>query len=327
MATLKHKLTGDEFKQLQAALLGAFSPGELKQTVFFALSTRIEDVVDTAQPFTGKVFDLLQWADRQGKLRRLFERACSDVPGNQDLQIAASEVLNAQSRADDVEAIVSANPANFIDVEKFRDDMAVRERAVCRVESPELVAVGTGFLVGPDLVMTCRHVWDQCLKKGSADKIRFAFGYRILLNGQEAKATRLGLSADKQPAADSPEPELDFALLKLASRIGEAPVGAYEGAPSRGWLKPTPHAFKGSETALILQHPDGQPMKMAFGGVGQPNEKRIPYGIDTLPGSSGAPVFLNDLQLVAIHRQAFGTDQNAGVPFSAILPTIPGMVG
>jgi hypothetical protein len=326
MPVLNQRLTGDEVRQLRDALLGAFSPGELRQVAFFALSVRIGDVIDLAQPFAGQTFDLILWADRQGRLRALFEYARAEVPGNRELQRAVGEVVNSIARGDDVEAIVSSNPTTFVNVEQFRDDMAARERAVCRVENPERDPVGTGFLVGPDLVMTCRHVWDECLVKGQREGIRFAFGYRTLVDGTEAAATRIPLGSDGEPIAASPAAERDFVLVRLASPVGEAPVGGYERAPRRGWLKPVGHAFHGSETALILQHPNGQPMKVAFGGVGKLEEDRIPYGIDTLPGSSGAPVFLNDLRLVAMHRQALGEKQNGGVPFSAILPSIQGFL-
>ena len=42
---------------------------------------------------------------------------------------------------------------------------------------------------------------------------------------------------------------------------------------------------------IILQHPDGNPMKFANGSLTSSAGGSLQYGTSTLPGSSGAPVF------------------------------------
>jgi V8-like Glu-specific endopeptidase len=330
MSALTKRLTGYEARQLRDALLSAFSFGEFEMFVRLALDEPLHNIVNTARPLPQVALDVVDWADRQNKLRRLFEGALREVPGNRDLRQAVGEVLNAEARGEDLEAIVNQNPDAFPDVERWRDRMAESERAVCRVENPEHTPFGTGFLVGQDLVMTCRHVWEQCLGNGSEETLRFAFGYRVLANGREATAARSAPLADANGrwlVADSPVSDLDFVLVRLADRAGKATVGTYTGAPERGWLSPNDYTFQGRETAVIIQHPAGRPMKLAFGVVGQPAERRIAYQIDTLQGSSGAPVFLNDWRPVAIHRQEMDGDHNAGVPFAEILPAVQHLLG
>ena len=45
-----------------------------------------------------------------------------------------------------------------------------------------------------------------------------------------------GLAADWE-VHSSPADRLDYALLRLARRAGEDPVGDFQNAPRRGWLK------------------------------------------------------------------------------------------
>src|SRR5262245_17546491 len=154
---LKNCLTGYEARQLRDALLSAFSLGELKELVRFELDEQLGNVVNTSQTNKQITLELVDWADRQNKLKKLFEGALKEVPGNPVLRQAVAEVLNVQARAEHLEALVNNNPTAFLDVEFHRDQMAAAELTVCRVENPENTPYGTGFLVGPDLVLTCRH--------------------------------------------------------------------------------------------------------------------------------------------------------------------------
>ncbi len=320
---LDQKLTGPETRKLCEAVGQAFSPSELEQLTLFATNTPLENIVVQQQPFNQQVFQLIGWLDRRGRLRKFFEAALVENPGNRQLARASGEVLHAQARAEDLEALVNRNPDAFSNPEDWRDEMQRCEQAICRIESPQGRAIGTGFLVAPDLALTCHHVWTDIKDAGPVEQMRFAFGYRILLKEKkEAVAVNYTLEGT-EPVAFSPTAELDFALLRVQGRPGEAKLGSYEQARARSWLQPKSYAFKGDETGLILQHPDGMPMKLAFGAIGKALENRVAYRIDTLGGSSGAPVFLNDWKPVALHRQGKETE-NRGVPFSLILPIIAG---
>jgi hypothetical protein len=81
---------------------------------------------------------------------------------------------------------------------------------------------------------------------------------------------------------------------------------------------------------LILQHPDSAPLKLALdmSGVLGPNGNgtRVKYSVNTEGGSSGAPCFNTDWQLVALHHSGdpnFDPDHkpayNEGIPIGAIL--------
>jgi len=101
--------------------------------------------------------------------------------------------------------------------------------------------------------------------------------------------------------------ELDYALLRLASRAGDEQV---EGK-HRGWIAlpnivvaPQPDA-----AILIVQQPSEAPMKLALDTeavIGlNGNGTRLRYRTETEPGSSGSPVFTMDWDIIALHHFAY----------------------
>jgi endonuclease G len=78
-----------------------------------------------------------------------------------------------------------------------------------------------------------------------------------------------------------------------------------------------------SQGLFILQHPGGKTLKMANGGVKQSSGAWVEYEVDTLPGSSGSPVFNNRWELVALHSRAGIGQFNKGVAVAAIVDDLP----
>jgi len=58
------------------------------------------------------------------------------------------------------------------------------------------------------------------------------------------------------------------------------------------------------DRVIIVQHPGGGPKQIAFyhNVVVYAGDKRVQYLTDTLPGSSGSPVFDNEWNVVALHH-------------------------
>jgi hypothetical protein len=112
-------------------------------------------------------------------------------------------------------------------------------------------------------------------------------------------------------------------LLRVKNEPGNRSVGE-EGSPVRGWIKlPTePDKFSPNTPLFILQHPNGQPLKLALDtdGIIDVNENgtRVRYKTNTEPGSSGSPCFNSNWDLVALHHMGIEGKYNAGTPFSAI---------
>jgi Trypsin-like peptidase domain len=134
-------------------------------------------------------------------------------------------------------------------------------------------------------------------------------------------------AAEKTAHPDNPLPslqELDYALLRLASRAGDEQV---KGGP-RGWIT-LPSAvvpLPADGPILIVQHPEGTPMKLAMDTqavIGlNGNGTRINYRTNTDPGSSGSPAFTMEWDIVALHHSGDPKWQNPtfnqGVPIELI---------
>jgi hypothetical protein len=152
-------------------------------------------------------------------------------------------------------------------------------------------------------------------------------GQLVLLDGAGRIDTSPYSAAEKTGHPDDPLPtldELDYALLRLKVRVGEQQI---EGAP-RGWIA-LPKAvlpLPADAPILIVQHPEGAPMKLALDTqavIGlNGNGTRIRYRTNTDPGSSGSPVFTMDWDLVALHHYGDPKWQsplfNQGVPIELI---------
>lgn len=194
---------------------------------------------------------------------------------------------------------------------------------------------GTGFLIGPDLLVTNWHVV-KCVADGAVatGDVTVRFDYWRPPGGLADRFTDVKLATDwlvdhspwsqadvvagstALPAVD----ELDYAVLRLARPVGS---DDRDGAP-RGWVAlPRETKVAPGQSVLILQHPSGHPLRLAFDGVLSVNANgtRVRYRTNTLPGSSGSPCFDQNWSLLALHHAGdprLAPVYNEGVPAAAI---------
>jgi hypothetical protein len=261
-----------------------------------------------------------------------YERLCEGMPYEREattLEYAylADAVLGAIDEAIDAEYPTRLEARFFMHLEftgaaAWRQMMAVRERAVCRIEI-DGQGVGTGFLVGPDLVMTSYHVIAPA-------EIRAELR-RSMIVRFDHKAPRADAPPDEGRAyyvinspswllAKSAKTRLDYVVLGVEGKPGLERIKGQEPMEIRSWFVPEPRELTVGEPILMLQHPEGRSMKFAIGYLeAQTTEPaRLIYRNNTLDGTSGAPCCTARWELVGLHRG--GTDRaNEGVPFAAIL--------
>ena len=220
------------------------------------------------------------------------------------------------------ESIVSRNNPAF-DIGLWLKRLSEIKLRVCRVDING-EAQGTGFLVGPEVVLTNFHVVEPVWSgKPSNTALSCLFDYELLADGTPTPGLRIEVvqgggilahskysAAEKKGKPDQTLPnldELDFALLRLSVPVGGQPA-AGRLSEHRGWetLPQKRLSFVVDDPIMIAQHPKGNPMKLAMdteGVIGaNRNYTRIRYRTNTEEGSSGAPVFDRNWGLLALHH-------------------------
>ena len=98
----------------------------------------------------------------------------------------------------------------------------------------------------------------------------------------------------------------------------------------------SPATVAAKQPIVIVQHPNGQPLKLAIDseGVIEVTENRLRYRTNTEPGSSGSPVFDGRLQLVALHHagdpdysELHLAEYNQGIPIAKVKASVKERVG
>jgi V8-like Glu-specific endopeptidase len=354
-------MRGVQYEEVWKVLYTGYSKKSLEQMLRFRLDIDLDSIV-AGGPMRDIVFDLLSQAEREGWTTDLIREAYRYNPRNPDLlkiyeKYGLAVGLSVQDSGAEVPQIKAISSGGFektikdrlpqLDFDVWREKMTQVEGRVCRVEIGGNAA-GTGFLVGPDAVLTNYHVLEAVLEgTRPATTVTCRFDYKVLADKSRVEGTVVGLhptdwkldfsrysAAEKTQTPDTPPPtpdELDYTLVRLARQLGEEPVTPKGGseAPKRGWLTlSTPAtAFTPKMPLMIAQHPDGKPLKLAVDtesviGV-NPNRTRVRYATNTEPGSSGSPVFDLEWNLVALHH--FGDPAydhppayNQGVPIDLI---------
>lgn len=277
-------------------------------------------------------------APRKGGLDALISAAVARRIDGVLLDLAAKRGLAAATPAAIEKAIKDSAPAQ--DPGPWSAKFHRSQASVCRIDVAAgggWARAGTGFLVGPDLVLTNHHVIaDLAGQADASDKILFRFGVRRAVEGGRleegpivAPAKGSWLLAGAPPsqhelgvpgAAAEPAPhELDFALIRLARPLGDE----LEGPSRRGWIEVrestalAPYAV--GQPLLILGYPAPEPLKLTGGKITEIRGPRLRYDAGSDAGSSGSACFNFSLDLVGLHNGSVpGMEANQGVPVQFI---------
>jgi hypothetical protein len=322
-------LTSDYFPARN--VFSKVSPAGLGKT----FQTRLHELIIQAR-MGGWLPDLVAAA----RERRPASPAIGRIAEELGLTITGPRVSNPTGRT--LEEVIRAN-ARFINPVGFHERLPRLEGQVCWIEVPG--GGGTGFLVGPDLVLTNQHVVARIAAgQARAADVRCWFDYREPLDGQALSTkqpTKTGLASEWLLDSRPPSPadadatlgeagpeDTDSALIRLAEPIGELPLGGVSADPAakpRQWIDVQAEAppLTAGNQVFVLQHPSGEPLQLAVGTVTSFNAAgtRVRYDANTKPGSSGSPCLDADLKLVALHHArdpAYPPAWNQAIPLSSI---------
>lgn len=184
-----------------------------------------------------------------------------------------------------------------------------------RVESP--LGVGTGFLTRNNLLITNNHVIS-----GPADarQSRIWFNYQKTATGADAQVAEFALDPDAAFATSPMQEGDDWTAVRV------------KGNPNTQWgmLELADTKLKRNDFVNIIQHPSGLPKQITLyhNVVTFAGDNCVQYLTDTMPGSSGSPVFDSEWRVVALHHSGGwlpepGTNKiffrNEGIHISALI--------
>lgn len=181
---------------------------------------------------------------------------------------------------------------------------AIALRSVGRIRFPG--GFGTGFLAAPGVLITNNHVLAD---PGQASLALAQFRYEVDLTETEVAPVEFRLDPDRLFATDV---NLDFTLVAVSPMaldgsplddFGHLPLVAAEGKIRVGG------------PVNIVQHPAGERKQLVFrestlSALPKTLRTVAHYTGDTKPGSSGAPVFSDAWEVVALHHSGV-PDTNA----------------
>lgn len=244
-----------------------------------------------------------------------------------------------------LQALLAAKEDVFARWHDFQTGMQRVGATLCQIRV-DGDAVGTGFLVGDQAVLTAFHCV-QTLVVGdkpaanSDERLTVTFddvkmpGTTRSANRTDVKVARAWLLAHSPPdehedhavtPLDEVNPKcLDFALIKLAEPAGRL-APRFQTVP-RKWLDLTELASQpfNQTQVLIAHHPGGADLRLSVGLFRDHclHEMRVRYLAPAVVGSSGAPCFSIEWKPYALHNAGYDTvPVNQGVPLRLIWDAI-----
>ena len=194
---------------------------------------------------------------------------------------------------------------------------SIQARAVGRIryfdKREHKTAFATGFMVSPEIMMTNHHVFpvdDVAGFVAMVDDATIEFNYEFDASGKpgEPIVHALDPSAFFHTAKN-----LDLAMVA----VRPTDISARHQLSQQGYLVLNGDLGKAGvgDFATIIQHPDGQQKQISLRNnevIDNSLADVIVYKSDTAQGSSGAPVFNNEWQVIALHSAGVAKKDQQG---------------
>ncbi len=240
---------------------------------------------------------VLHEAQRRHKLDAVIRVAMEENPGHPLFESALQGALNPVSGIDiqrdvqwhddipSLERITGARstllPIAFLAVGLERAQCVVR---IVRSDG----ASGSGFLLQDNLLLTNNHV---LATQDQAEAASVQFNYQKTAEGLDAPTHTTRLLPAQRFATSVDD---DWTVVQM------------DGDMNKRWgaIPLQPATVEKEDWVNIIQHPAGGPKQIALyhNLVIYSDGSRVQYLTDTLPGSSGSPVFNSAWQVVALHH-------------------------
>lgn len=207
----------------------------------------------------------------------------------------------------DLERIIQGNellPVNYLSRGVLAAD------AVCRISVSEEIGGsgkwGTGFMITPDLLLTNHHVISSIQE---AERSTIEFRHERGSDGRFRDSQHFSLDPDATFKTSATE-QLDYTIVAVKPSSDDGTTSITEFGFLR--LASSTHKISQNEFVSIIQHPDGKEKHVSLrenrvlkigAAAGDRENIFLWYATDTAPGASGAPVFNDQWQVVALHHR------------------------
>lgn len=255
------------------------------------------ELITFEQRAIGTWFNIIQDAKHRSKIADIIDVALVDYPENDGLKGAKAgaplPVLegpepakwSGPTGASALEKIMGA-VSTLVPISYFERGLQ-RAKSVARIKLAD-GSSGTGFLTPGNVLITNHHV----LRSAELAKDAVAqFNYQHTIDGLSAPTQEFCLRPDR---------------MFITSADDDWTAVSVEGDPQSQWgaVEFKVARISAGDRVNIIQHPGGGPkhISLAANVVVYAGEGRVQYLTDTLPGSSGSPVFDSDWNLVALHH-------------------------
>jgi endonuclease G, mitochondrial len=241
--------------------------------------------------------------------RKLGDGALKLDPEKKRLRLRQllSQTEDPQTAQIRLERIIQGNDLDSIN---YLAKGTLASHSVCRIQLKDarsnLLGYATGFLIGPNVLITNHHVFG---KPADAANSIADFDYELDVQGMERTPVRFAFEPAKLFYTSD---KLDFSIVAVApvSQTGGRNLTEFGHLPLSG----EPGKADPGEYLTIIQHPSGQTKQVCVREnkllkyVGD----SVWYLTDTTPGSSGSPAFNRFWQVVALHHAGVPRKNNKG---------------
>ncbi len=293
--------------------------------------------IDTDGPIRTVWFNVVDLARRCAMVRELVNTAVDRAPQSPTLRQAKDEQLDGVVSPTNIREAEWKSFAEGPHLEKimgqqstllpisFLENGLKRAQSVVRITTTDnngSTCYGSGMLLTGNWLLTNHHVLPTAERAATAV---VEFNYELNAEGLSKAAVPFRL----QPADGFRTSEQhDHTLVRFA------------GEPCAKWggltLKPAKAVV--DTRVVIIQHPAGGPKQIGLSHnlVTYADENVVQYLTDTLPGSSGSPVFNENWEIVALHNSGGhlrepGSKQivyrNAGIAIGRVLAGCSDLLG
>lgn len=254
-----------------------------------------EALIRVGEPFKADTPERVHlWFRRRGLSSGMAERAIKTG----DIPLEMQEAMRPPGRLEPVGLERVLGTSDFLGIAFLERGLQVARtvgRVSIRGRTGSPIGYGTGFMVGPRLLMTNNHVLTDAAQAG--DSV-VEFDYFVRADGSPSTIKVFNLQPEVFFKTD---PDLDFSLVAVAE------VGA-SGTPlsAQGWNQLVPDEGKAiiGQWVNIIQHPNGEPKQLVLRNneIVDTPDRFLTYKTDTSPGSSGSPVYNDQWEVVALHH-------------------------